>query len=403
MAGSQGHDPCGPRDGLRFGGFCAPYHTLEGDANLQLRRDIDLAEMLDHLGYDEIWFGEHHSAGFETSAAPEIMIAAASQRTKRIRLGAGVFSAPFHHPLILADRINLLDHITMGRMIAGFGPGQLPSDNHQLGVHPSLMRDRLGEALAAIVPLLRGERVSVSSDWFDMKDGYLQIGPYTRGGIDMAVASVFSPAGATIAGRHGLGLLSVAAADGAARDKLVGNWEAHVRAAELAGHTASRAQWRVLGILHLADTRDRARRDVMLNIMKYRRMFEDLAGIELDWRSADDAIDQWSGPGIGGAWGTGIIGTPEDAIKAIESLLELTGGFGTYLLNSHGAAAWPATRHSWELFAEYVIPHFRSYNASRRHSADWVRANNHTLIPDRMKSIAEANAKYGAPNTAVNV
>lgn len=64
-----------------------------------LERDLDLVEHLDHLGYDEAWFGEHHSAGSEIIASPEIMIAAASQRAKRIRFGTGVTSLSYHNPL----------------------------------------------------------------------------------------------------------------------------------------------------------------------------------------------------------------------------------------------------------------------------------------------------------------
>ena len=91
-----------------------------------MRRDLELVELLDDLGYDEVWFGEHHCGGYETIASPELMIAAAAERTKRIRLGTGVNSLPYHHPFILADRIVQLDHLTMGRAMLGIGPGPAP-------------------------------------------------------------------------------------------------------------------------------------------------------------------------------------------------------------------------------------------------------------------------------------
>ena len=59
----------------RFGAFIAPYHDPAGNPTLQLRRDLDLAVLLDELGYDEVWFGEHHSGAYEMSASPEVMIA----------------------------------------------------------------------------------------------------------------------------------------------------------------------------------------------------------------------------------------------------------------------------------------------------------------------------------------
>ena len=61
------------------------------------------------------------------------MIAAAGERTKQIRLGTGVSSLPYHSPFLLADRIMQLDHLTMGRVMFGIGPGQLPSDAFMLG------------------------------------------------------------------------------------------------------------------------------------------------------------------------------------------------------------------------------------------------------------------------------
>src|SRR5664280_1987534 len=73
----------------RFGAFIAPYHDVAGNPTLQLRRDIELAVLLDELGFDEVWFGEHHSGAYEMSASPEVMIAAAGERTRRIMLGTG--------------------------------------------------------------------------------------------------------------------------------------------------------------------------------------------------------------------------------------------------------------------------------------------------------------------------
>ena len=112
---------------MRFGIFIAPFHPLGENPHLALRRDLELVEWLDQLGYDEAWIGEHHSAGYEIIASPELFIAAAAERTRHIRLGTGVSSLPYHHPLMLADRIIQLDHMTRGRVMFGVGPGALPS------------------------------------------------------------------------------------------------------------------------------------------------------------------------------------------------------------------------------------------------------------------------------------
>src|SRR5215218_4209732 len=90
---------------LRFGIFMAPFHAVGQNPTLALERDLELIVRLDELGYDEAWIGEHHSAGFEIIASPEVFIATAAERTRHIRLGTGVSSLPYHHPFMLADRM----------------------------------------------------------------------------------------------------------------------------------------------------------------------------------------------------------------------------------------------------------------------------------------------------------
>src|SRR6185369_11539707 len=112
---------------------------------------------VDELGFDEYWVGEHHSAGMETIASPEMFIAAAAERTKRIRFGTGVISLPYHNPLMVANRVIQLDHQTMGRCMFGFGPGLLASDAIMLGIDPAVQRDRLADGLDVVIRLLAGE------------------------------------------------------------------------------------------------------------------------------------------------------------------------------------------------------------------------------------------------------
>src|SRR5262245_39876358 len=77
---------------LNFGAFLAPHHPIGEHPMLQFRRDLDLVEQLDTLGYEEFWCGEHHSSGWEMIGSPEMFLAAAGERTKRIKLATGVIS-----------------------------------------------------------------------------------------------------------------------------------------------------------------------------------------------------------------------------------------------------------------------------------------------------------------------
>src|SRR5215475_13148929 len=107
---------------LGFGAFLAPHHPIGEHPMLQFRRDLDLVEQLDKLGYDEFWCGEHHSSGWEMIGSPEMFLAAAGERTKRIKLATGVVSLPYHHPFNVAQRMVQLDYMTGGRVIFGSGP-----------------------------------------------------------------------------------------------------------------------------------------------------------------------------------------------------------------------------------------------------------------------------------------
>src|SRR5271157_4724641 len=163
---------------LRNGIFLAPFHPVNEDPTLCIQRDMELIEHLDRLGYEEAWVGEHHSAGFEIIASPEIFIAAAAERTRRIKLGTGVVSLPYHNPLMAANRILQLDHQTRGRVMFGVGPGLLPSDAMMLGVDPMVQRDRMMEGLTVILRLFKGEVVTEKTDWYNLVNARAHLTPY---------------------------------------------------------------------------------------------------------------------------------------------------------------------------------------------------------------------------------
>jgi len=251
---------------MKFGIFMAPFHRVGDNPTLAMQRDLELIQWLDYLGYDEAWIGEHHSAGWEIIASPELMIAAAAERTKHIMLGTGVTSLPYHHPLLVADRMVQLDHMTRGRAMLGVGPGALTSDAYMMGIEPTTQRPRMEEALDAIIALLSGETVNMKTDWFELRDASLQLLPYTRPCFPIAVASVLSPAGMLAAGKHGLGVLSIGASVTGEVDGIRKHWALAEEAAANNGKTMDRAEWRLVKSLHLAETREQAYRDVEIGV-----------------------------------------------------------------------------------------------------------------------------------------
>jgi limonene 1,2-monooxygenase len=213
------------RRGMQFGIFLAPFHRRGDNPTLAMARDLEMVELLDRLGYDEAWIGEHHSAGWEIIASPELMIAAAAERTKHIRIGSGVTSLPYHHPFLVAQRFVQLDHMTRGRAMLGCGPGALVSDAYMLGIDPETQRRRMDESLEAIMALLRCDApVTRKTDWFEMIEARLHLRPYSDPHFPIAVASTLTPAGPSVAGRHGVGILSLGAGMPGGPAAIAGQW-----------------------------------------------------------------------------------------------------------------------------------------------------------------------------------
>lgn len=376
-------------DRTDFGIFLAPFHPIRENPTVSLRRDFELIEWLDELGYDEAWIGEHHSAGYEIISSPEVFIAAAAERTKRIRLGTGVSSLPYHHPLILADRIMQLDHQTRGRAMFGVGPGALPSDAFMMGIDPLRQREMMDESISAIVPLLRGETVNMETDWFKLRDARLQLRPYTKPHIEIAVASQVSPAGARAAGKHGLGLLSIGATSTGGFNALATNWAICEEKAAEYGKTADRNRWRLVGPMHIAETREQARKDVRFGLEAWLDYFRRVAALPLAPEgSIDDAVDAMN------ATGFTVIGTVEDAIAQLTRLREQSGGFGGFLFMAHEWADRAATRQSYELFARYVMPHFQDALEGIEVSNAWAAENRPEFIGAATQAIMTEISKH---------
>ncbi|SNS43812.1 limonene 1,2-monooxygenase [Geodermatophilus saharensis] len=349
-------------DRLRFGTFLAPFHPPGENPTLALQRDLELVEHLDRLGYDEAWIGEHHSAGTEIIASPEIFIAAAAERTRHIKLGTGVTSIAYHNPLWVAERMVLLDHLTRGRAMLGCGPGSLPTDSMMLGLTPTDTRELLEVDLDIIMRLLRGETVTEQTKTHNLVNARLHLRPYTQPCFEIAVAAVASPTGPRMAGRHGVGLLSIGATltkDGF--DALAHHWNVVEERAAHYGQTVSRRDWRLVGLMHIAETREQAYADVQFGIETWFRYFQKTAAfpqMAVEGGDAKEMIDFINEAGIG------AIGTVDDARAQVQRLWDQSGGFGAMLLLGHEWANPQATKRSWELIAQHVMPHFQGGEVS---------------------------------------
>ena len=358
-----------PNDTMKYGIFLAPFHDLKENPTQAMQRDMWLLEYLDELGYAEAWVGEHHSGGFEIISCPEVFIAAAAERTKHIKLGTGVVSLPYHHPFMVAGRATQLDHMTRGRFMLGVGPGALVGDAYRMGIDPEAQRRMMNESLDVIVKLMDGETVSMKSDWFEAKDAHLQIPPFTTPRTEMAVACARSPSGALAAGKHGLGMLSIGGTNDEALKHHANNWRMCEEEAAENGKTVSRENWRLVTLMHIAETREEARRNVEYGLEDFATYFKDISTFPIVPHEIDNAYEYLMENRVA------VIGTPDDAIEYIETLLEGSGGFGSLMQLAHNWADWEATKRNYELIARYVMPHFQKSNLDRTHSYNYSRDN----------------------------
>ncbi len=376
--------------GLNFGIFLAPFHRAGDNPTLGIRRDIELVEWLDQLGYDEAWIGEHHSAGWETIASPELMIAAIAERTKHIRLGSGVTSLPYHHPFMVAQRYTQLDHMTRGRAMLGCGPGALVSDAYMLAIEPSTQRRRMDEALDAITRLLRCEGgVTMKTDWFEMRDARLHLAPYSDPHFKISVASTQTPAAMIAAGKYGLGVLSLGAGIPGGPDALSQQWKIAEDEAAKHGRKMDRKQWSLVVNMHCAEDDETAlaqvRKGERVETLSY---FEETLGRPAG--RADDPLRE------GVKMGTTLVGSPETIIKGINHLISASkGGVGGFMFRAHEWANRRETFESFELFARWVMPRFQGSLDSVIGSRDWARANRKDIFVPSIAAVEKAYTDAG--------
>ena len=378
---------------MKFGIFLGPFHRVGENPTLAIDRDLELIEWLDHLGYDEAWIGEHHSAGWEIISSPEIFIGVAADRTRYIKLGTGVISLPYHHPLMVANRMVQLDHMTHGRVLFGVGPGALPGDAYMMGIPHEAQRERMDEALGIILCLFtETEPITYKSDWFELNEALVQLRPYQKPYMPVAVASVQSPAGVALAGKYGAAVLTITVPrdPGTGPSDLQALWAVAEESAEEHGQTVNRDDWRMVLPVHLAESREEAMNDARLGSGRFLREYSEGTNGQAPVFDGplEKVIDHMTDTG---SW---IVGTPEDCIEGIKRLEEQSGGFGGFLVQTIDWAPRDKMLRSYELLARYVMPEFQGSTVSTAASQRWAAERKESLVGGRVRAIDRARQVY---------
>ncbi|OJU82949.1 MAG: hypothetical protein BGO11_20520 [Solirubrobacterales bacterium 70-9] len=390
---------------MEFGIFAPPMHYPAQNPTRAIQRDIEMLEYADSLGFAEAWMGEHHSGGYEIIGPSDIFLAAALERTQRIRLGTGVVSLPYHHPFHVAERAVFLDHLSMGRFMLGVGPGSLPTDAAMLGIEWKDTRKRMVESWEAIYHLLTSEEpLTRKTEWFTLNEAVLQLRPYSRPLMELAFTAMESPFGPSLAGKYGGSLISLSGTNAKGYGSLARHWSVVEEQAEEHGNTVDRSDWGVVAYIHVAESREQAQAEVANGLPKFAYYTGMVGERDFEWADAGDnggapvaepTVDELIAA-FGGAK-IACIGTPGDAVEMIEHLIEVTGGFGKVLIFlGHDWAPQDALNRCMELISREVMPVFQGSTQAQQRATERALKTRSVRLAEQRKSITEAQSAYGS-------
>jgi len=188
------------------------------------------------------------------------------------------------------------------------------------------------------------------------------------------VASQISPSGMTLAGKYGIGIISLGSMSTQGLMALPQQWEFAEDAAKKHGTTVSRSDWRVLLSWHIAETREQAYREAGAGLMRWHNEYNVGTLMRpglVAFTSPEDAIEKTAG----GESAASTIGTPDDLVKTVKNLIKVSGGVGTIVGFAHDWANPENTRRSWDMVARYVIPEINGFIDTLRKSRQFVVDN----------------------------
>ena len=354
---------------MKLGSFLMPSHPPERSIGEGQALDLEELERLDAFGFEEAWIGEHFTSAWEPCPAPDLLIAQALPRTKRIRLGTLGHLLPYHNPVELAHRVAYLDHLAQGRYALGVGISALPTDHQLFGLDASGGRNRrmTFEALEIMTGLwqrgpetFQGEFWTTGTTQSSCESLGYHLRPYQHPHPPIAIAALTpNSENHKLAGAKGYLPVSLSVSPDAR--VTAQHWEAVSEGAARTGRTAQRADWRIIRDTYVASTdaeaRHRAKNGSMGRCWQefllplYQRLGLGPM-LKLDPSMAEEAIDLdylcdhlW------------LVGSPRTVARRIQNLQEQTGGFGTLLIVSydvkHEQTEWET---SLRLLQQHVLP-----------------------------------------------
>ena len=332
-------------------------------ADAYFQESLQLAEDVERLGFTHIRTVEHYFhyyGGY--SPNPIVFLAAAAQRTKRVRLVTGAVIPAFNHPLKIAGEIGMLDGISGGRIDVGFARAYLPHEFRRFGVSPNESVERYREGIEQVDLLLREENVTHHGKFHTIENTTSLPRPVQKPRPKFYVAALNTPESFTFAGKMGYSVMAIPLV-GTKMRELLG---AYREAWKAAGHPGN---GEVMLAFHMFCDPDgnRARRTVKKPLDDYLASLVDAASDWLDGTTSKDypgydkviaklkESTMESQVRDGAAW----IGSPSEIRQTISRLQDEYGGFEHASLQlNFNVLSYDLVFPSLRLFCDEVLPAF---------------------------------------------
>ena len=211
-----------------------PYQGTDIDWNALYKETLAQCELADQVGFDNLWFVEHHFlTGFSGSPCPEVLFGALSQITKQIRIGFGVCILPYHHPVRVAERVAMVDQLTDGRV--EFGTGRSNAyEQMGLGIDPRETRERWEESISMLPKIWQSDEFSYEGKFWSVPSRRVLPKPYQKPHPRMYLACTQADS-FRFAAEKGIGVLSSASYATSVLTEHVKNYRENIKNAEPVG------------------------------------------------------------------------------------------------------------------------------------------------------------------------
>jgi alkanesulfonate monooxygenase SsuD/methylene tetrahydromethanopterin reductase-like flavin-dependent oxidoreductase (luciferase family) len=353
---------------MKFGTFfffqAAPGHR---HADI-IHRELEQVEWTEELGFDEVWFTEHHFIDYGLSVDPSSLAAAAASRTRRVRIGLAAAILPFHHPLRLAEQMALVDIISNGRLDVGVGRGNRPAEFAGYRVPQVESRERFDETVEIVRLAWTHERFSFHGRFFDFDDVRVIPKPLQQPHPPLYQVCV-SKDGIENTALRGWPMLNSVLTGPV--DQLVTNRDTYVATLGKSGRSAAEiaallAHWGVSRQIYVADTDAQALAEAKEAELWYQESFRRFVvperiedahpSLQPGFRAMADKLARVTWEDL--VRETLAFGSPDTVARHIADMREL--GVGQVLCwMNFGGLPQDKIRRSMELFAREVIPRFR--------------------------------------------